>query len=518
MSGKKAFSYRHTLLNSAGTLLSRVTGMARQIIVNYFFGVKADSFVAAFYIPNTLRRTVGEGALANSFIPVYQKALAQNGGESASRFASNILNIFLISTVLLSVLAAVLAPFYFPLLVPGFRSGHISIDESVRLVMLMMPFVVFISLFSIAMGILQSHQRFFATAFTPILWNAAIILFPILTINQLGIYSLAAGVVTGGALMFAGEWIALKKMGFQYQLVLDLKDPMLKDFSRLFWPTSLNMLLLTSKDILASIFVSSFVGGFIIRLNAFTLIEAPLGVIGLAIGTVLLPLLARFKSEKDHGGFEKSLSQAFYLLLFLTIPVTAYFLFYPDTVFQTFFRDVMRLFTGHTGRLSAEMVPQNVSALFIYSTALLPMSCVYLFERVFYAAHDARTPLLANILTVVLSLGLYFLSFIPALGFSGILLAEAAAAWAVFFFYLIFRLKHVVPPSQVFRPLVPRLVLLTGASLLGVLAAGPVHKYLYLKAQTAWTSIFSAALEFGIFAAVYTVLAFVFRSMPRRHA
>ena len=513
---KRMISYRFTLINSIGTFISRITGLARQQIINYFFGAGADSFFAAFQIPNTVRRYVGEGALANAFIPVFQKVLSEDDQEKASLFASNVMNIFLLITITVSILASLLAPFYFPLLIPGHKQGIINLREGINLVIIMMPFVIFISLFALGMGILNSYKRFLTPSFAPILWNVAIILTPLLFLKQLGIYSIGLGVSIGGLLMFLTELIELKHVGFKYRFYINLRDPHLRDFIKLFIPTSINMIALTSKDLVSSVFKSLFQGAFTTLLNALIIIEAPLGIISTAIGTVLMPLMVRFKIDKDTAGFEKSLQESFSMLVYLIIPISFYFVVYPDTIVNCLFRDISRLFTGSSGKVTADFLQNNYHAASLYSVAIIPMAFISIFERIFYSVKDVKTPLKANIITIFICFGLYFLSLIPSIGLQGIIIAEISASWIVFFYYLLFQLKKIVEIRKIVLSISRNTVIIIILSVISILAVYPFHTYIYKTSEKAYLSLLTGASEFLLFAGAYFLSTKLFKVELKR--
>lgn len=516
MAEKRLLSYRHTAVNSIGTFFSRLTGVIKQPLISYLFGASADPFVLAFRIANTLRRYIGEGALSNAFIPVYRKALEKDGEASASRFAATVLNLFVIITSLITLAGILLAPFYFPPLVLGLKPGSPELASSIRLVMIMMPFTIFISLYAIGMGVLHSHRKFASPSFAPVLFNLSFILCPLLFSRQLGVYSLAVGVVLGGLLMVAAELLELPGTGFRYRPRMNLRDPRMGEFWKLFIPTSLNMLVLTVKNLATTQFLSFFRGASLIFLNVITLIEAPLGIFGLAIGAVLLPMLSRYHAARDAEGFKKSLRESFALLFYFMIPVTLYFLFYSETVINVLFRDTMRLLTGNLGRY-AGLLEQTYAATTVYAGALLPMACVILFERIFYSAQNARTPLAANAVVFISSFGLYFLCLIPSVGYLGVFIGDLVASWMTFAFY-VWRMEKLSPRSGLWRVLMPGMVVQAAVAGAGVAVIHPFHRYVYSAVTSPAPAMLTGAAEFGLFALFYFVLTRLLGFGANRHA
>ena len=262
------------MVNSIGTLLSRISGIVRLTVISYLFGAKADPFTAAFKTVNNLRKIIGEGAMNNAFVPVYKSMMLENE-EQAQKFASNVINIFLFFTAIFTVIAALAAPFYSPLLVPGYQGERMT--QFVILTIIMMPFVILICLFAMAMAILNSHQRFFSPSFAPFMMNVVSVLVPIFMYKDLGVFSLGVGVLAGTLTMFLMEVIELVVIRFRYSFYLNFKDPALKPFLKLFIPSAANMSVLMLVPIVNNLFISLLPeGSQIVFFNAFTTIEAPL--------------------------------------------------------------------------------------------------------------------------------------------------------------------------------------------------------------------------------------------------
>ncbi len=505
----RLISYRHTLINSIGTFFSRVTGILKNPLISYLFGASADPFVLAFRITNTLRRYIGEGAFSNAFIPVYKKKLDSDSKESSALFANNVLNLFLILSTLLTVAGILLAPFYYPPLVPGFKKGTVELKQSIIMIMIMMPFTIFIFLFSLGMGILNSHKRFSTPAFAPVLFNIMFVLSPLVLGRKIGVYSLAVGVAAGGLGMFLFELIELYKIKFKYKFYLNLKDESLKSFFNLFIPTSINMAVLTVKNLTTTIFLSFFKGASIVFFNIITIIEAPLGIIGIAIGTVLLPLLSRFNAKKENENFEKALTESFTLLFYFIIPVALFFIIYPDTIVNVTFRDTMRLLTGNTGKYG-ELLQKTYTANSLYSIALFPMSCTVIFERIFYSIHNAKIPLRANIVVFIFSFVFYFSSLIPSIGFYGVFLGDVIASWMIFVFYLI-QLRKIIKVRPLYKKLSLKIIEFFLISVIAVSIIYPYHRHVYLSALKPFTAILYGCLEFVLFSGIYYILTSIFK-------
>jgi putative peptidoglycan lipid II flippase len=502
-------SYRHTLVNSVGTFFSRITGVLKQNVSNYLFGASQDPFWMAFRLVNSFSRYIGEGALTYAFIPVFQKALHEEADAEnrklAFKFASNIINIFLLINTVIVAAGAALAPFYAPFLVPGYKTGSALLHQNIVLTMIMMPYLLFISLYGLIMGVLNSHKKFMASAFAPFFSNIVFMLIPILFVRQLGIYSLGIAVVAGSALQVAAQLFELRKTGFRYSFVLDFKDPYLRGFMKLFKPTALNQVVITVKFYATSIFLSFFIGGPTVYMNSYLITQAPLGIIGWAIGTVMMPLLSKFNAASDPESFNRSLSEGLNMVLYLIIPIAVFFAVFPDTIVNSLFRDITTFFVHSTGKFTPELLHSHYLALTLYSAALLPMALIMIFDRVFYSLHDAKTPFLANSIIFILSAGLYFTTFIPGVGYYGVFGADMTASWMTLVYYLLSLRKNSLVNLKKAGLFVKALVLITVSLAAGALVY-PLHKFVYLQIHGALYALSLAAAEFLLFGLFYYII------------
>ncbi len=507
-------SYKHTLTNSLGTFFSRLTGILKQNVISYIFGFTADRFVAAFRLVNAFRRYIGEGgALGNAFIPTFQKKLTLEGKEKAFLFASNVINIFLITNISIIVLLTVFIPFYFPLMVIGFRPSTIAYIETLYLYLIMLPYIAFICIYAIFMGMLNSFKKFFASAFAPVVFNVFFIIFPIFSVRKIGIYSLGFSVLIGVILMVLCQIYELKQIGFKYHFYLNFKDEDIKEFFRLFWPTAGNMLFLTFKNLLTTAFLTFFAGGNIVMLNALILIEAPLGIISIAIGTVLMPLLSKFNSEQNKENFKKAIDEALYLFSYFMIPVSLFFVIFPDTIVNSVFRDVMLFFRGNTGRYTTDLLKMTYLATSIYAIGLFSMGATVIYEKIYYSLHDAKTPFKINVIIFLWSFIFYFSAFLPVLGMYGIFIADTVGIWLTYFYYNI-KLKKTLEIKE--NKIIKKLVYLLLIAIVSNLFTYPLYYYFYRNLSHPLISIFKALLQFVVFSSIYYILTRIFKLDVKR--
>ena len=337
----------------------------------------------------------------------------------------------------------------------------------------------------------------------------------ILTVKPFGIYSLGIAVVIGVILMFVAQFTELYQIGFKYRFYLNFKDPDTRAFFKLFFPTSANMLFLTGKNILTTEFLTFFAGGNIIMMNSLLIIEAPLGFVGIAIGTVLMPLLSKFSAEKNHADFNKALVEGLTMLSYFMLPITVFFILFPDTVVNSVFRDVMRTFTGGTGKYGKNLLEQTYIATTIYAVSLFAMGATVIFEKIYYSLHDAKTPLRANIMVFIFSFAFYFSSFIPGIGFYGVFLADMIAAWMTFVYYMISLRKtidfHSILKDIGLKPLYFLIFSLAGAGIIY-----PFYYFIYKKGGHPILCIAEAGLLFAVFGGIYYLLSRIFRLELKR--
>jgi len=209
------------------TLVSRIFGLARDMVITYFFGAGAhtDAFYVAFRIPNLLRRLLAEGSLTVTFIPVFTKYLGGKNSKESKRVSDSVFTVLFIILGVVSIAGILLSPFIIKLFASGFKGE--TFDLAVELNRLMFPYIFFISLTALSMGILNSLRHFFAPSFSPVILNISIILFAFLLHKHLDvpILSLALGVVAGGVLQLIFQFPFLRSKGFMFSFSKEFRHP-----------------------------------------------------------------------------------------------------------------------------------------------------------------------------------------------------------------------------------------------------------------------------------------------------
>ncbi|MBC7189046.1 murein biosynthesis integral membrane protein MurJ, partial [Candidatus Aerophobetes bacterium] len=308
---------------SAGTFFSRITGLVRLQVIAYLFGYSqaTDAFWLAFTLPNLLRALFAEGALSSAFIPVFSEYCATGKKEEALRLANNIIFFLLLITGLITACGVIFAPFYMPYFGIGFRENTQQLNLAILLTQMMWPFLIFISLAAISMAILNCWGHFFSPAFAPLFFNLSLIICGAVFISRFGIFSLAAGVLLGGALQFLVQLPSLKKRGFKFKLIISLKDEGTKKVLKLILPAILGNLTLQISVAITRVFASTLPEGSISGLQyAMRLIQFPLGIFPIALSTAIFPRLSALFSLNDMEGVKKTFLVGVKTLSFLLIP------------------------------------------------------------------------------------------------------------------------------------------------------------------------------------------------------
>ncbi|URA10193.1 murein biosynthesis integral membrane protein MurJ [Thermospira aquatica] len=509
MAGSKRFlSLRHIGTNSFWTFLSRVTGVVKQMIFTYLFGASGDTFWAAFRLVNAFRRYIGEGgALGSAFIPVFNQVREQKGEEEAKLFAHRVMTVFGIFSLLLALVLGVTAFWYGPWLASGFDARRMR--EYILLMIIMMPYIPLINWYALRMGVLNSFQIFGSSAAGPVLFNVIFIGLPLFFAGTVGIYVSAISVVLGSLVMVLVQGKDISRLGYGLKLVWH-GHPAEERFWRLFWPTAGNMVALTAKNFLATWFLSFFVGGYVVYMNAFTVLSAPLGFIAIAVGTVMMPLLSRFRERGSREEFSHAVEEGLLFLLFWTLPMMIFFILLPETVNRVLFYDVFVALMGRSGRMTQELLALSNEVLRLFAFSLLPMSVAVVFEKIFYATHDAKTPLRSNLLTLFLTGGLYFLSFLPALGVKGVILAETISSYVVMLYY--FKgLRGGMVEKRVWKTVGGKTLVWFVFSLVVGFGVTWVYRRLESLVPVGIGYILFAGVVFAVFMGMYYLLTKIFR-------
>lgn len=438
------------------TALSRVAGFVRDILMTAVLGagMVADCFVVAFKLPNFFRRLFAEGAFNAAFIPLFTERLEKSPDrKEAIRFAEDTFAVLL--TVLLIFVAVVQAimPAFLYVLAYGFVDQPEKFDLAVTLTRLTFPYLLFISLVSLLGGMLNSLNRFAAVAATPILLNLTLIgsLLFLTPYFPTGGHALALGVSIGGLLQFIWLVLALRHEGITLKLRRPRLTPGVKRMLILMAPVAIGAGAV-QVNLLIDVLIASFLpdGSVSYLFYADRLNQLPIGIVGIAISTALLPLLSRQVAAGDETAAVSSLNRAMEIGLFLTIPAAVALLVIPGPVIATLFE---------RGAFTARDTAATAAALAAYAAGLPAYVLVKALGTPYFARQDTKTPVIFSVISLVVNtiLSLILMQYFAHVGLA---MATAIAAWLNVALYTGGLLKrgYLKPDARLKRRL-PRIVL-----------------------------------------------------------
>lgn len=427
-----------SLLKSASTvslltLASRVTGLARDLIMASMFGANAltDAFNVAFRIPNLFRRLFAEGAFSQAFVPVLATTKTQDGEVRTRELIANVATVLFWVLLLTCVLGVVGAPVLVWLLASGFESGHAH-EAAVLMTRWMFPYIGFMSMVALCAGVLNTWKRFAVPAATPVLLNvcmiaAALLLAPWLKARGVEpIYAMAAGVMLGGVLQLAVQLPALKKLGLMPRIGMTpaairaaWSDGGVCRILTLMAPALLGVGVAQVSLMINTQIASYLTPGSVTWLfYADRLMEFPTALLGVALGVVLTPKLASAKAAGDSKSYSGMLDWGLRLVVLLAVPCGVGLLAFADPLVSTLF---------HRGALNNNDVNQIALALMGYGVGLLGLVAIKVLAPGYFASQDMKTPVKIAVAVLVLTQILNVV-LVPWIAHAGLALSIGLAA------------------------------------------------------------------------------------------
>jgi putative peptidoglycan lipid II flippase len=408
---------------SSLTMVSRVLGYARDFFIARAFGagLAADAFFIAFKIPNLLRRLFAEGAFSQAFVPILAQYKNRSSPEETKGLIDVVSTLLLIALVLAALFGAVAAPLIVYLTAPGWGDEPEKFQLAVLLLRITFPYIAFISLVSLAAGVLNTWNRFSVPALTPAVLNVSIIVGTAFFADRFDppVVALAWAVFVGGALQLAFQVPFLAKMGLLPRWRIDLSHPGLRRVLVLMAPAVFGVSVSQVSQLLNQVFASFLQTGSISWLYyADRLMELPNGLLGVAVGTILLPSLSKYHATGDTLEYNRLLDWGLRITVLLAVPSAVALAVLALPLIATLF---------HYGRFSADDAWMTRQALLAYSIGLVGMVLVKILAPAFFARQNVATPvkfgLAALAATQVLNLVL-----IGPLAHAGLALAIALGA------------------------------------------------------------------------------------------
>lgn len=417
------------------TMISRILGLLRGTLIAYFFGSSGltDAYYSAFKISNFFRQLLGEGALGNTFIPLYHKKKQDEGEEKSKEYIFTVLNITFLFSLFVSVFMIIFSRYIIKSIVVGFDEEMILLAS--KLLRQMSFYFVFISLSGMIGSILNNFGYFAIPASTAIFFNLSIIFSAIFLTKYFDIEALAYGVLFGGFLQFIVVFVPFVKIIKKYIFKINFQDTYLKMLMKQLLPMLVGVFARQVNSIVDQFFASFLALGSITALeNASRIYLLPVGVFGVTISNVVFPSLSKSASEGNKSEISKSITHSFNLLSFLTIPSLFVLIFYA--------KDIIKLIFSY-GKFNENAVNVTSEALIYYSLGLIFYVGVQLISKAYYAMGDSKRPAKYSIIAIILNIVLNVL-LIKYMKHKGLALATAVSAALNFFLLLIFFIKYYV--------------------------------------------------------------------------
>jgi putative peptidoglycan lipid II flippase len=421
-------------------MCSRVLGLAREQIFAALFGAGAsmDAFTAAFRIPNLLRDLFAEGALSTAFVTTFSKTIARSGDEAAWQLANKVTTLTTVVLSAICIAGIVFSPQLVGLLAPGFDPQKAALTA--ELTRIMFPFILLVSLAALVMGILNAKNIFGLPAMASSFFNLGSIIGGV-TLGfwmdpQFGpraLIGLAIGTLIGGALQLLVQLPPLRALGHRFRPDFRWRDAGVKATLRLMGPSVIAGATTQLNVLVNSMFASALADGAIFALAiAFRLMQLPLGLFGVALGTVTLPLLSRLVVAGQIDAFRSELARAMRLAFLLTVPATAGLMVLAEPIISVLYQH---------GKFDAAAAIYAAGALRFYALGLAGYAALKVLVNAFYALDKRKTPMLVSLCSVALNLLLnWIFTYRLAWGIRG--LAFSTGCVATFNFLVLYALMR----------------------------------------------------------------------------
>jgi putative peptidoglycan lipid II flippase len=486
-------------------MCSRLLGLARELIFAALFGGgrAMDAFTVAFRIPNLLRDLFAEGALSTAFVTTFSKTIARGGDAAAWRLANKVATMTALVLGAICIAGMIFSGSLVGLLAPGFDPGKAALTA--QLTRIMFPFILLVSLAALVMGMLNAKSVFGMPAMASSFFNIGSIVGGVTLgfwidphFGPRALVGLAFATVFGGALQLLVQLPSLARLGYRFRPDIHWRDAGVKAILLLMGPSVIAASTTQFNVLINSIFASRLEDGAIFWLSAaFRLMQLPLGLFGVALGTVTLPLLSRLVVAERMDVFRSELARALRLAFLLTIPSTVGLMMLAEPIISSVYQH---------GKFNAYQAAQTAGALRFYAIGLAGYAALKVLVNAFYALERRKTPMLVSFLAVGLNL-LFNWIFTIRLGWGHRGLAFSTGCIATFNFLLLYLLMQAQLKGLESRRLVLLLVKVgvASAALAAVCAASRYWlladwqtQKLWLKLSALLATMAAAGLAFGV--------------------
>ena len=381
------------------TLLSRITGLLRETLKATVFGagLQMDAFEAAFRLPNLLRRLFAEGAFSQAFVPILAEYRRKRGIDATRTLVGNVATLLTIVLIALSIGGSLAAPWLVYLLASGFARTPGKVELTAQMIRICFPYILFVSLVSLAGGVLNVFRRFAIPAFTPVLLNVSIIGAAILLAPYVDppIVALAIGVAIGGLAQLVLQIRPLLAIGMLPKPSFDWRDEGVRRILRAMGPAVLGVSAAQISALINTQLAALLGDGRISWITyADRLMEFPSALLGVALGTILLPSLAQHHSDADHDAYSSLLDWGLRLAILMALPAALALALLALPLVSTLYQ---------YGRFTVDDVMQTRAALLGYAVGLPAIVLVKILAPGFYARQVMKTPVKIASFTVVVT-------------------------------------------------------------------------------------------------------------------
>ena len=497
--------FRALLTVSGFTLLSRVTGLVRETLIARAFGasVYTDAFYVAFRIPNLLRRLSAEGAFSQAFVPILAEFKNQRGHDATKALVDAMSTVLAWSLALISLAGVAGASWIVFGVASGLRGNGQAFGLAVTMTQIMFPYIVFISLTTLASGVLNTYRSFSLPAFAPVLLNVSFITAAVFVAPHIKVpvYALAWAVIAGGILQFAVQLPGLKKIDMAPRIGLNpraaLAHPGVKRVLLKMVPATFAVSVAQLSIIINTNIASHLGAGAVSWINyADRLMEFPTALLGAALGTILLPSLSKAHVDGDPHEYSALLDWGLRVTFLLAVPSALALFFFAEPLTATLF---------HYGHFDARAVVKVAQALAAYGVGLTGLILIKILAPGFYAKQDIKTPVKIGVGVLVVT-QLSNLAFVPIFAHAGLTLSIGLGACVnASLLFIGLRRRGIYTPSSGWMRFFAQLV---GASLV---MAGAMH---WCSISFDWVGLRAQPLErVALLAACLVLFAALYFSM-----
>ncbi len=450
-----------------GTIIGKIAGFIQQILMAKYFGASmvTDAYFVAYNIPMLFLGIVLGGGLYSALVPTFTKYLTLKEYKILWRLSSIILTYTFIISLGIVIIVIIFAPFLVKCLGYGLKKE--TFDLAVKLSQVMAPMVIFLGLMGIFIGILHSFQHFIVPSFNAFILGTTVIIFILLLGKNLGIFSVGIGLVVGSGLMFLASLIVLFKKKIKYRFKLNFRYPEVKEFTQLFIPASVGTIIFSFYIIISRMMASPLPEGSIASLDfSYMTIQAPISTFGMAISTAVFPFIASYAATKDYESLRGTMSKGIRMIALIYVPIGLIFMVLCEPIIRLLFE---------RGNFDAHDTMMTSKALFFYAMGIIGLGVSSILIRVFYALHDAMTPMIITLISIIIHILLNFV-LIKYLAHAGIAFS-ASISYLIGGFILLWFLRRKIGnigAKQILDSFLKMII----AALPGVLVCFLVSKYI----------------------------------------